>query len=148
MASAASRIVPVRPSGMVGMGRAAYISSSVTTRSGSTWTPSRSACLARHADMDRPPAGLDHLPLRLWQTEPRLDHAEGNRIDVDAEAAPLLGESTHEAEHPRLGRGVVSGAHQTPLTGEGRDHDGLAMTSISVGFGGGLEDRQIGRAHV
>src|SRR5438105_1927004 len=57
--------------------------------------------------LDLAPAGLDRFPLLLGRGEARLDEAEGNRVDVDLELAPLLGDRLREAGHSRLCRRVV-----------------------------------------
>ena len=105
-------MVPVLPSKMPGNCLAAYISSSVTMRSGSTLTPRRWACLA-HADVDGAPSGADDFAFGLREREARLDDAECDRVDVDAHRSPLLGERAHQPQHAGFGRGVVGGPGQS-----------------------------------
>ena len=75
---------------------------------------------------------LDLLALLLGLGEPGLDEAEGDRVDVDLERAPLLGERLRQADDAGLRRRVVGLAGVAHRARDRGDVDDLAEDLLAL----------------
>ena len=79
-------------------------------------------------------ADLDLLALLLRLRQPGLDEAEGDRVAVDLEPAPLLGERLGEADDAGLGGRVVDLAGVAHRPRDRGDVDDLAEQLLALGL--------------
>ncbi|MCY1424535.1 hypothetical protein D9M71_402850 [compost metagenome] len=90
-----------------------------------------------YADLDLAAFDADGLLFGGGLGQAGFDGAEGNAVDVDVQATPLLGHGLGQAHDPGLGGGVVDLAGSTTGARHGGDVDDLAVDDFT-GFGFGL----------
>src|SRR3954453_885396 len=112
---------------------------------GGAGTPQRdqqgghAAHLVRDAELDLLAADLHLVVVDLGRGQARLDPAEGDRVDVDLELAPLVGQRLGEADDAALAGRVVGLTGIAHRPGDRGDVDDLAedlLAALALLLGG------------
>ncbi len=109
------------------------------------------AQLVGDAELDLLAADLHHVVLDLRRRQARLDVAEGDRVDVDLELAPLLGQRLGQADDGGLAGAVVGLAGVAHRARDRGDVDDLAedlLAALALGLRGLAQVRRGGADHL
>src|SRR5829696_2052417 len=95
--------------------------------------------LVRDPELDALAADLHLVVLHLRRRQARLDPPERDRVDVDLELPPLLGQRLRQSHHAGLAGGVVrlpGVAHRARDRGDVHDLAEDLLAALALGLGG------------